>query len=297
MRSMTGFASIEGDGWRWEARSVNSRGLELRLRLPPGWERHEREFRAIFAQPFARGTVSVSLSCDNGREQGALSVNRAVLDQVISAASLTQGRLRKAGLTPAPICVEGILALRGVLETESDPASPAPSMQKAQEVGAGAQAAAGALAAARAAEGAKLAEILSGQVDEIERLAGLALDRGKERSAEASAKLRERIDAILAAAGTDHSIDQNRIAQELAVLVVKQDVQEEIDRLHAHVTTARSLMASGEPVGRKLDFLTQEFNREANTLCSKAQDPVLSEIGIALKVVIDQMREQAANVE
>ncbi|MEO1293003.1 MAG: YicC/YloC family endoribonuclease [Pseudomonadota bacterium] len=293
MRSMTGFASISDERWRWDARSVNGRGLELRFRLPPGWEAQEQTFRALVGKRFQRGSLSVSLTRLETAATRGPSLNGEVLQTVVDAALTAQRKLRRAG-SEGSIAVDGLLALRGVLDTEGSERQAAPD-----EAGAGAVASllgqlCDRLEEARAAEGARLRSILAGQIAEIERLTRVAQERAAVRAGDAGQRLAEKVRALMAAGA---EMDEARMVQELALLAVKQDVTEEIDRLLAHVAAARGHLEAAEPVGRKLDFLTQEFNREANTLCSKSQDVALTEAGMALKFVIDQMREQAANVE
>lgn len=315
MRSMTGFASADGPApaasavgageaagrngaaearWRWDARSVNGRGLEIRLRTPPAWETHETAWRAAATQRFKRGSISLTLNVAEGGVARPLKVNHAALDQLIREAVALRRRLEANGEPTAPLSIDALLAARGVLEAEAPAASTRPSEALADAVTEGLETALDRLAEARAEEGARLKALIGGQIDEIERLTAAADAQATARSDGARDRLRDRVAALLDAGA---EIDENRLAQELAILAVKSDVREEIDRLRSHIAGARALTASDAPMGRKLDFLTQEFNREANTLCSKSQDAALTDIGLALKVVIDQLREQASNVE
>lgn len=294
MRSMTGFAAeaFEAGGrrWRFEARSVNGRGLELRLRLADGTEGLEPGFRAAAAKRLSRGSVSVALRPDEAGETGAPALNLAALDAAIAAAKIVEARAAAAGLDLQPASLGEILGLRCVLEAGAS----APDEEAAPAFRAAFDRLLSALDAARAEEGARLSSTLSGQIDRIAALTDAAEAAFAEQEAGAPARLAERV-ARLQEAGAEPAPE--RLAQELALLAVKADVREELDRLRGHVEAARALLAAQGPVGRKLDFLTQEFNREANTLCSKAGSAALTAIGLDLKVVIDQLREQAQNVE
>ena len=307
MRSMTGFASVSGvchdegveSTWRWDLRAVNARGLETRFRTPPGWDRHETAWRAVAQRFCQRGSVSLSLTWSAGEGGRSTRVNAQALAQVLDAVETVRAALAARGAPPATLSIDGVLALKGVLETEAaEPAGAGaeigPSEAAVAAVAEGLERALTGLAEARAAEGARLRQTLSGQVDQIETHVSAAAVIAGERAAGAKDRLRARVSALMEAGA---ELGEERLAQEMALLAVKLDVQEEIDRLRAHIEAARSLIASETAVGRKLDFLSQEFNREANTLCSKSQDTALTETGLALKVVIDQMREQSANVE
>jgi uncharacterized protein (TIGR00255 family) len=291
--SMTGFA--EGAGahdslrWRWEAKSVNGKGLDLRLRIPPGFDGLEQPARLLAAERFRRGSFQVSLTVETQEAVRGLKIDPVAL---ASAVRLAKEVAAETGLAPAR--VDGLLALKGVIVQEeivlADP------VQRAGRDAAILKSLANAfdaLVKARCSEGLKLAALMNGQVDEVERLT-------REASALASAQLpmlRERLMGQIKELLDATPIAEERLAQEVALLAVKADVREELDRLKAHVQEARALMASGDAIGRKLDFLSQEFNREANTLCSKSTDIALTRIGLALKAVIDQFREQAQNVE
>lgn len=300
LTSMTGFADLVGSAagitWAWEARSVNGRGFDLRLRLPEGFEALEATVRAAAAQALVRGAVTIGLRV--GRDVGGAlpRAHPAALAAAVRAAKAAMEAAELEGLALAPVTVGELLAVRGVVELDSP--SPMAGPEVAAALAEDAPVLVAALVAARQAEGAALAAILGGQVDRIAALARDARQTGEARAGRSGALLRERLAAVLAGvAATEVRIDEGRLAQELALLVVKADVMEEVDRLDAHVAAARSLIAGSGPVGRKLDFLMQEFNREANTLCSKAGSAELTAVGLELKVVIDQMREQVQNVE
>jgi uncharacterized protein (TIGR00255 family) len=296
LTSMTGFADLAGErdglGWTWEARSVNGRGLDLRLRLPDGLEALDPGVRAAAARVLARGSVTVTLRLGRAAGAGVPRLDPAALEGAVEAALAAAELAAGRGLDLAPMTAADLLAVRGVLETSAG--VPAEDPELVAAVAAGVEPLLARLAAARAAEGVALTGLLAGQLDRIEALARDARATAEARAGRSGAALRSRLDALLAASAP---IDEARLAQELALLAVKADVTEELDRLDAHVAAARELVAAAGPVGRKLDFLMQEFNREANTLCSKAQASELTALGIELKVVIDQMREQVQNVE
>jgi uncharacterized protein (TIGR00255 family) len=291
--SMTGFAdghgAHEGLRWRWEAKSVNGRSLELRLRMPPGLDGIEPAARALANERFRRGNIQATLTIEPQEGARGLRVDPAAL---AAAVRIAQEVASETGLAPARI--DGLLALKGVIvQDEVLPLEPRARADRDAAILESLAAAFDALIKARANEGAKLAAVMSGLVDEIDRLTREAATL----SAAQPAQLRDKLAAQLKELATNISVSGDRLAQEVALLAVKADIREELDRLGAHVGEARTLMASGTAVGRKLDFLAQEFNREANTLCSKSTDIALTRTGLALKATIDQFREQAQNVE
>lgn len=300
--SMTGFGAAEGaveiDGralsWRWEARSVNARGLDLRPRLPEGWEGLEPELRRR-AGALKRGAVTVGLKVTEAAASGGAALDRAALAAAVAAAAEARAALASAGLPVTPIAPEALLALRGVLDAGRAPGPTAPDKAAETAVLAGLDTALERLAAARAAEGAALAAAMGAVLDAVAARVADATSAHAAQTAAAPALLAERVAAVMEAAGRT-APSPDRLAQELALLAVKQDVREELDRLGAHVAAARALLASDGPVGRELDFLTQEFAREANTLCAKSASTDLTAAGLALKVLIDQLREQAQNI-
>jgi uncharacterized protein (TIGR00255 family) len=292
--SMTGFAestgSHEGLRWRWEAKSVNSRSLDLRLRIPPGYDGLEPPVRRLAGERFLRGALQISLSIEAAEGARGLSVDAAAL---ASAIKIARELSAETGLAPAR--VDGLLALKGVIVAD-DTAPALDSVMRGHRDAAILESlglAFDKLAKERAREGAKLAALLKSQVEDIERLVGeaerLAATQPQALKSRLQTQIRELLDG--------NPLSEERLAQEVALLAVKADVREELDRLAAHVQDARALVAQGKGVGRKLDFLAQEFNREANTLCSKSADIALTRNGLALKAVIDQFREQAQNVE
>lgn len=293
LNSMTGFARADGEHngarWHWEARTVNGRGLDIRLRLPSGMERLEVKLRSICARHIRRGNCSISLNIRRAEEGARLKLNEQALGDVLAAAE----QIRQT-VSCGPLSLDGLLSMRGVLEAvEADDDSEDTEQLDAALV-ASFESLVGDLAQARLGEGTRLCNIVCGHIDTIERLtreAACVPERKPEAIAE---KLRRQVAGLLDASG---EFDADRLHQEAVMLATRQDIQEEIDRLHAHVGAARDLLSSNEAVGRKLDFLTQEFNREANTICSKANSNELSRIGLELKAVIDQLREQVQNVE
>jgi uncharacterized protein (TIGR00255 family) len=291
--SMTGFAESagahEGLRWRWEAKSVNGRGLDLRLRTPPGFDGLEPPARLLASERFRRGSFQISLSIETQDAARGLTVDAAAL---ASAVKLARQVAADTGLAPAR--VDGLLALKGVIvQEETVPSDPLRRADRDARILKSLADAFDALVKARGNEGAKLAALMTSQIDEIERLTGEAASLASSQLPALQSRLAAQIKELLGTA----TVPEERLAQEVALLAVKADVREELDRLKAHVQEARSLIASGEAVGRKLDFLSQEFNREANTLCSKSADIALTRAGLALKAVIDQFREQAQNVE
>lgn len=290
---MTAFASgsgAEADAdWSWELRSVNAKGLDLRLRLPESAAALEPQLRKTLAARATRGAVSLGLRVSYQASAELPVLQDAQAEAVLTALTALEEMALARGLTLAPATAADVLAQRGVLEAghrevtldaEAVLASFTPVLE--------------AFITMREAEGAALAEVLDGQLTEIARLTEEAATEAAAREGARADTLRAALARVMEGAA---EADPSRVAQELALLAVKADVTEEIDRLRAHIGAARALLAEGGPVGRRLDFLAQEFNREANTLCSKAQSSALTNVGLALKVVIDQMREQIQNVE
>ena len=295
IRSMTGFASANGalapHSWGWELRSVNGKGLDLRLRVPDWVDGLEVGLRKQLSAQIARGNISCNLRIARDENTGGLTVNAAQLDTVLEALQQIETRAMDAGVSLAPSKASDIVTMRGVLEqaTTVDDVETLSKTLLAEFAVVLAD-----FNAMRAREGAALEQVLQGQLTEVETLTTQAAALAEQRKAEMAQTLQRNLARVLE---NSDGMDAGRVAQELALIAVKADVTEEIDRLHAHVSAARELMGQGGAVGRKLDFLMQEFNREANTLCSKAQNTDLTRVGLALKAVIDQMREQVQNVE
>jgi uncharacterized protein (TIGR00255 family) len=292
---MTGFARVGGSNahwrWAWEARSVNGRGLDLRLRLPTGFDRLDQPARALASKRFQRGSISLNLALTPVAAEGEVRINRARLDGYVA---LAKELASQHGFAPARS--DGMLALRGVIEVAEgeDVEDPAAVAALDAALLAALEATLDGLSRARADEGVRLAAILDDLLATIAQLAmharGLAVLQPQALQARLSAQLAE-------LAGGIPALTPERLAQEVALLANKADVREELDRLDAHVQQARELTAGAVPAGRKLEFLEQEFNREANTLCSKSSDLELTRCGLELKATIDRLREQAANVE
>lgn len=297
MISMTGFAARRGSGagytWTWDLRAVNGKGFDLRLRVPDWIDGLELAVRAELQKAIGRGNVNLTLKVaqDEARETSAFRLNGSNLSAALTALSGIETAALAAGVTLRQSTAAEVLNLRGILDTQT------PDMDTTDLRAAILSDLPGLLAdfaTMRSAEGTALSGVIGGQIDRIAALAEDARREAVQRGADQAATLRDALARILAA--TD-GVDDTRLAQELALLAVKTDVTEELDRLIAHVAAARTHLADPAPVGRKLDFLMQEFMREANTLCSKAQSLVLTRIGLDLKTVIDQMREQVQNVE
>lgn len=294
--SMTGFAARRNSaamhGWLWDIRSVNGKGLELRLRVPDWIDGLEAALRAELQKALGRGNVSLSLKvAREGAPAEGARVNPGVLAGVLQALAQVEEAAMAAGVTLAQPTSADVLAMRGVLEQSAAEEDTAPLRAA---ILADLPALLDEFHAMRAAEGKALQAVLGAQIDSIAALAGDARKQAEARRDKAAQGLRDGMARLLA---NGEGFDETRVAQELALMAVKSDVTEELDRLEAHVVAARALLADSAPVGRKFDFLMQEFLREANTLLSKAGDLDLTRIGLDLKTVIDQMREQVQNVE
>ena len=295
IRSMTSFASGKGAlgaySWSCELRSVNAKGLDLRLRVPDWLDGLEAALRADLGKALNRGNVTLSLKVSRDEGGGTLALNPAAMAAVLDALTALEAEALERGLTLAPTSAGELLAQRGMMEAASAEDDTAP-------LSAAIRAAFPTLLEAflqmRRDEGAALAEVLAGQISRIEELTATTATLAEARKEAMAETLKSNLARVLdSAAGAD----PDRVAQELALIAVKADVTEEIDRLGAHIKASRDLIAAGGPVGRKLDFLTQEFNREVNTICSKSQSVELTTVGLDMKAVIDQLREQVQNVE
>jgi len=293
--SMTGFASARGErgaySWGWELRSVNAKGLDLRLRVPDWLEGLEAALRADLAKAVTRGNVTLSLRLARSEAGAGSAVNTEVLSAALDALAQIEAEAMARGVTLAPSKASDLLGLRGMLEAAPDEADNAALVtQLRAELAPLIKA----FLEMRRAEGRALEQVLRGQLEQVTALVGQAAELAEARKTAVAETLRANLARVLDNA---EGADPDRVAQELAMLAVKADVTEELDRLHAHVGAAGDLLDTGGAVGRKLDFLMQEFNREANTLCSKSQNAELTKVGLDLKAVIDQMREQVQNVE
>ncbi len=293
LQSMTGFARASAElkdaAIAWEVKSVNGKNLESRFRLPPGFERIEQLARAAIQKRFSRGNVYAALTAVHVGAQAQPVVNEEFLRDL---AGLAKRLSEQFGVEPAS--ADGLLALRGVLDApeiletdEERAASDAVILSALDTALAG-------LEEARKGEGAALGKMLHGHLDRIEALTGQAEADPSREPAAIRQRLAEQVRLLLDSAS---GLDETRLHMEAALLATKADIREELDRLKTHTASARALLASGGPVGRKLDFLSQEFNRESNTLCSKSNAASLTAIGLELKATIDQFREQLQNLE
>ena len=289
--SMTGFARAEGTldglGWVWELRSVNGRGLDLRLRLPGGWDQLEPALRDAAGKLLRRGNVNATLTLKRESEAEA-APDPAALERVLALALALAGRIQGA----PPPRAEGLLALPGVLRAATTETAPTEPVLAALRQGF--ERALASLDAARRAEGGRLATVLRALLDEIAALRDAAVAEAADQPARQRARMLETVASLLA---ETPSLPEERIAQEVALLAARSDVREELDRLASHLDAARALLAEGAAVGRRFDFLVQEFNREANTLCSKSASAALTATGLRLKAAIEQLREQVQNIE
>lgn len=296
---MTGFAALGGEistssgafSCQWDMRAVNGRGLDLRFRLPDGLDGLEGELRKRIAARIARGNVSVSLKLTRADPGAGLRLNAPALEAALTMLAQAERQAEAKGFALAPMTAADLLALRGVIDTGPEATDPAPltaallgQIDPLIE----------AFDTTRQHEGAAMQTVLERQLSQIEGLVQAAHAAAGDRRDAQVETLRAALARLSEAAP---QLDQGRLEQELALIAVKTDITEELDRLAAHCQAARALLANDSPMGRKLDFLMQEFNREANTLCSKAQNGELTRIGLDLKTLIDQMREQVQNLE
>lgn len=291
---MTGFARHSGQfgavRWMWELKSVNGRSLEFRFRLPAGLDHLEGAARAALARRLRRGNVSVQLSLERVESQQRVVVNEPVLDQLLAIHARYAGRI-----DPAPPRLDGLLAVRGVVDmVDAEPAGEGEIERRDAALLSSLEEVAADLAGMRAREGTRLAAVVGGHLEEIATLRAAAEHAAGARPEAIKARLKTQLADLLDAS---RALPEERLAQEIALLAAKADVREELDRFDAHVSAARELLSKGGAVGRQLDFLCQEFNREANTLCSKSGDVELTTIGLKLKAAIEQMREQIQNIE
>ncbi len=292
LSGMTGFARRAGDAdwghWAWEAKSVNGRGLDVRVATPPGFDALEKDVKAGAAKCFTRGNMQISLRVDMASDASALTVNEAVLDQLADVYH------KHMGAPPNGAALATLMGIKGVVETGSvDLRALATNKAVMADLKKAGSAVIDELAVSRDGEGKALATIFRKLLTEISAQVTLA----KKHAGEQPKFIKARLEKQLAEIDAEASVDAERLAVEVALSAAKADVREELDRLSAHIKTGRELLKEGSPVGRKFDFLAQEFNREANTLCSKSASLDLTNAGLSLKGLIDQFKEQAANVE
>ena len=292
LSGMTGFARVTGEeswgAWAWEAKSVNGRSLDVRVHYPPGFEALEREVKALASEAFNRGSLQVSLRIDLAAGAGGAVIDHALLGTLADAARKALGAELTAG------AVATLMTVKGVVETSGSSLRDLAGDEAAMaRLSAGARAAIAQLAEGRRAEGRALTEMLSAHLDKVDALAAEAARLAATQPGLIKAKLQKQLEEL----DREGRVDAERFAAEAALSAARADVREELDRLGAHVKSGRELLKAGSPAGRKIDFLAQELNREANTLCSKSASLDLTNAGLSLKGVIDQFKEQAANVE
>jgi uncharacterized protein (TIGR00255 family) len=293
LSSMTGFARAQGVSgayaWSWELKSVNAKGFDLRLRTPQGWDAVDAPVRAKAAEALARGTVYGNLTIERQGVTPTVKINEGVLNAVLGAVESLKSRIGAA-----PPSVEGILGLKGVIEVSEEEEDPDQRAAAEAAAIAGFGSALVDLVKARRDEGAALARMLANRLDEIAALTDRAEAAPGRQPDAIKARLSEQVAILLEAS---NRFDPDRLHQEAALLASKADIREEVDRLRVHVTQGKKLLAAGGPAGRRLDFLSQELNRESNTLCAKSNDVELTNIGLELKSVVEQFREQVQNLE
>ncbi len=293
LASMTGFArgsgDLEGETWTWEVKSVNGRGLDIRCRMPPGHDALEAPARALVAKVAKRGQISLNLQTNTSSRHQSIEINQDVLDELIGAASA----LMRDNIAIAPTA-DGLLGLRGVVETTEEPEDEAGRARREAAMLDSLTSVLEDFAANRMSEGSKLDTVLQDQIVTIAELVAEATELAATQPEAVRAKFEDKLKTLL---GDRAELPEERLVQEAALLAVKADVREELDRLRAHVEAARELLAEPDAVGRRLDFLAQEFNRETNTLCAKSTDASLTKVGLNLKSAIEQFREQVQNIE
>jgi uncharacterized protein (TIGR00255 family) len=293
LSSMTGFARSQGVAgayaWAWEIKSVNAKGLDLRLRLPPGWDAVEVPARARVADKLSRGTVYANLSVERKGAAPTVKINEPVLTTILATLKSLSGKI-----DATPPSLDGVLALKGVMEVTDADESEAERRAAETAIVAGFETALAELIAMRRAEGATLAKLLSARLAEIAALTARAEAAPGRKPEAIKARLAQQVATLLAAS---ERFDSDRLHQEAILIATKADIREELDRLTAHVAAAQTLIAAGGAVGRRLDFLAQELNRESNTLTAKANTADLTTIGLELKSVVEQFREQVQNLE
>jgi uncharacterized protein (TIGR00255 family) len=293
LSSMTGFARSHGASgpytFEWELKSVNAKGLDLRLRLPQGWDELEAFAKKRAGEILSRGTVYASLNVKRTSSASTVRVNEEVLASIVKVAGALAGKLD--AVAPS---IDGLLAIKGVIEIVEPESDEAEDKVARDAAAAAFDQALRDLVDMRRREGVSLGQILSQRIDEIERLASRAETAPGRKPDAIKARLAEQVAALLE---SSDRFDPDRLNQEALLVATKADIREELDRIASHVSQAREMIARGGPVGRRLDFLAQEFHREVNTCCSKSNDIELTNTGLELKSVVEQFREQVQNLE
>lgn len=293
LSSMTGFARSHGTSgpyaFEWELKSVNAKGFDLRMRLPPGWDEIETTARKRATELLSRGTVYANLTVKRGNALSTVRVNEDVLNSILRIAADLAGKID--AVAPS---VDGLMAIKGVIEVVEPEADVQEDKAAKIAVAASFEEALAALVAMRQREGATLGEILTQRMDEIETLANKAEAAPGRKPEAIRARLAEQVAALLEASDR---FDSDRLNQEALMMAAKADIREELDRIASHISQAREMISKGGAVGRRLDFLAQEFNREVNTCCSKSNDIELTNTGLEMKNVVEQFREQVQNLE
>jgi uncharacterized protein (TIGR00255 family) len=291
--SMTGFARASGERqglfWQWEIKSVNGKALDVRLRVPAGFEALETPVRAALAAAFRRGNLQVSLSISGQVARETVRLNPDILDRLVAAGEALRDRIGGE-----PLRADVLLSIKGVVEVATEPEAEGEAEARNAAMLESFQEALRLLGSARREEGERLNAVVSAQVLRIAELAEAARLNPSRTPEAVRARLAEQLSRLME---TGAALDPDRLHQEAVIAATRADIQEELDRLFSHVEAAQALLASNDAIGRKFDFLAQEFNREANTLCSKAADRSMTAIGLDLKTVIDQLREQVQNIE
>lgn len=293
LSSMTGFARSHGASgpyiFEWELKSVNAKGFDLRLRLPPGWDELEAFAKRRAAEFLSRGTVYANLSVKRAAPLSTVRINEEVLASIVRMASMLSGKID--AVAPS---IDGLLAIKGVIEVV-EPESDETEDKAAKEAATAAfDQALAELVEMRQREGVVLGKILLQRMDEIEGLAKRAEAAPARKPDAIKARLAEQIAALLE---SSDRFDPDRLNQEAILIATKADIREELDRIASHITQAREMISKGGSIGRRLDFLAQEFNREVNTCCSKSNDIELTNAGLEMKNVVEQFREQVQNLE
>ena len=293
LSSMTGFARSQGTSgpyaFEWELKSVNAKGFDLRMRLPPGWDEIETVARKRATEVLSRGTVYANLTVKRGNALSTVRVNEDVLNSILRIAADLAGKID--AVAPS---VDGLMAIKGVIEVVEPEADEEEDKVAKTAVAAAFEEALTALVAMRKREGTTLGEILTQRMNEIETLAKKAEAAPGRKPEAIRARLAEQIASLLEASDR---FDSDRLNQEALMMAAKADIREELDRIASHISQAREMIGKGGPVGRRLDFLAQEFNREVNTCCSKSNDLELTNTGLEMKNVVEQFREQVQNLE